>query len=406
MWSHLFSLVAGSILILIASGISNASGVGGGLLILPILYVVMRFYPNEAIPLSKVIIFFGSLAAFIQNIKLQRPGRNSKAFDYNIIILCSPNLLLGTALGITLYGIIPITLIIVLLGLLLVFYAYQTFNNYRFTYNEEITYGVMAYPNNDPSNLNQNNTGNNASTNQVLSDEVNNIITNERYLFRWDKLQYVAIPYGIAVFIAFLRETFVSPCGLFYWMLIIIFAAVVIFYDYTGMKNVKGDFLYKNSINFPFDNKDIKWDNNTIYKLFIVSFAAGFLAGAVGIGGGVIIGPILANLAIYPVVCSVNTNVLVFINTSAVAMQFLFFNILNYSYGLITVISAAVGSFFTTMYVNKLILRTGRQSLIYLLLFSVVAISAVILPLTSIIRLFSDLFNGREILYFNMECDP
>ena len=393
----------GCILIFIVSGISNASGLGGGLLILPILYIVMRFYPNEAIPLSKVIIFFGSFASLIQNIKLQRPGRNSKAFDYNIIILCSPNLLFGTALGITLYGIMPTTLIIILLGLLLAFYAYQTFNNYRIVYNEELNFGVMAYPNNDPSNLNANN---NNSTNQVLSDEVNNIINNDKYLFRWDKLQYIIIPYGVAVLIAFLRETFISPCGLFYWMLIILFAAIVIFYDYSGMRNVKGDFLYRTSINFPFDNKDIKWDTNTIYKLFIASFFAGFLAGAIGIGGGVILGPILANLAIYPVVCAVNTNALVLINSSAVAIQFLFFNILNYSYGLITVISAAAGSFLITMYINGYVTRTGRQSLIYLLLFAVVAASAVVLPITSVFRLFSDMANGREILYFNMECNP
>lgn len=406
MWSHFGSMLFGSILIFIASGIANASGLGGGLLILPILYVVMRFYPNEAIPLSKMILLFGSLASFIQNAKTKRPGRNSKALDYDIISLCAPNLLFGTTLGITLYGILPVTLILVLLGLLLCFYAFQTFVLFRQKYSDELNFGVNNNEPNLDSQANPNTELNNVNQNQEYSDEVYNIIDKERYLFRWDKLQFIAIPFGITIFIALLRETFVSPCSLFYWMLIIIFAAVVAFYDYSGLRNVKGEYLYKKSINFPFDNHDIQWNNLAIYKLFIVSFAAGFLAGGLGIGGGVIIGPILSTLEIYPVVCMVNTNTLVFINSSAVAVQFFFFNILNYGYAFFTVIFGAAGSFLAVMFLNRYILKTGRQSIIYGLLFISVAASAVILPFTSVIRLFSDIFSGRKILEFNLECDP
>ena len=46
----------------------------------------MNFYPHEAIPISKIVIFAGALTSFIQNTKVKRPGRNSKALNYNLVI--------------------------------------------------------------------------------------------------------------------------------------------------------------------------------------------------------------------------------------------------------------------------------------------------------------------------------
>ena len=79
----------------------------------------MHFYTHEAIPLSKIVIFFGSLSSFFLNLKLTHPIRNTKALDFNMIILICPNLLMGTVLGVTLNKILPNVIIIFLLTILL-----------------------------------------------------------------------------------------------------------------------------------------------------------------------------------------------------------------------------------------------------------------------------------------------
>ena len=50
-------VIIGFLSIFIAAGMSNASGLGGGLLFIPVLLLIMNFYPHEAIPISKMVIF-------------------------------------------------------------------------------------------------------------------------------------------------------------------------------------------------------------------------------------------------------------------------------------------------------------------------------------------------------------
>ena len=102
-----WEVLIGFLSIFIAAGMSNASGLGGGLLFIPVLLLIMNFYPHEAIPISKIVIFAGALTSFIQNIKVKRPGRNTKALNYNLVIVNAPNLLIGTVLGVTLNKILP-----------------------------------------------------------------------------------------------------------------------------------------------------------------------------------------------------------------------------------------------------------------------------------------------------------
>src|SRR4051812_14253393 len=89
--------------IIIASALSNAGGIGGGGLFLPILILLLDFYAREAIPISNLMIFVGALTAFIINLRLNHPTRkNALCIDYNIAIIITPMLLLGTKIGVTL----------------------------------------------------------------------------------------------------------------------------------------------------------------------------------------------------------------------------------------------------------------------------------------------------------------
>jgi uncharacterized membrane protein YfcA len=99
--------------------------IGGGLFI-PILIIIMEFYTHEAIPISKLMIFAGSLTTFILNLKLKHPSRNSICLDYNISILFVPMLLLGTVIGVSLNKVMPSFMILILLTFVLVINTYKT----------------------------------------------------------------------------------------------------------------------------------------------------------------------------------------------------------------------------------------------------------------------------------------
>ena len=380
---------------------SNASGLGGGLLFIPVLLLILNFYPHEAIPISKIVIFAGALTSFIQNTKVKRPHRNSKALNYNLIIVNTSNLLLGTVFGVTLNKILPNTLILFLLCILLFYYSYKTFKTFLKLYNEEANTDLhsMSSQMNSISPRNSNN-----DINQPI-DQVEREIYKDQFLLRWDKLQFILFPFLIMAILSILRESnIVSKCSLLYWVLIILFALTVIIFDYFVLLHIEKEYNYRKLINFPYDAKDINWTRDTIIKLNAIGFIAGFIAGTIGIGGGVVLGPILLDLGIHPIVGTVTTNFLVLITSSSTTFQFILFEMLNFQYGFLCIIFSALGSYCGTYLVNNYVKNTGKQSFIVLILFFVVVISAVVLPLSSLINIFNDYRKGIDIFEFDSLC--
>jgi len=110
----------GLILIVFGSALSNAGGIGGGGLLIPILLLVLNFYTHEAIPISKLMIFTGALTSFILGFRQKHPTRNSITIDYNIPLLLVPMLLFGTMVGVTLNKVTPPWIILISLTAVLI----------------------------------------------------------------------------------------------------------------------------------------------------------------------------------------------------------------------------------------------------------------------------------------------
>ena len=375
---------------------SNASGLGGGLLFIPVLLLIMNFYPHEAIPISKIVIFAGALTSFMQNTRVKRPGRNTKALNYNLVIVNAPNLLIGTVLGVTLNKILPNAIILFLLCLLLFFYSYKTFKTFLKLYREESS-GELHSLSSQYNTISHNNNDINLQEERPIESE----LFKDQFLLRWDKLKYILVPFLIMAGLSILRESeIVSKCSSVYWVLMFAFLIIVLFYDYYIINHIETEFSYRKIINFPYDERDIIWTRPTIIKLAFIGLVAGFVAGVIGIGGGVVLGPILLDLGIHPIVGSVTTNMLVLITSSSTTFQFILFKMLNLQYGIICIIFSALGSYCGTYLVNTYVKKTGKQSFIVLVLFCVVIVSAIVLPLSSLLNIIDDYKKGYNIFEF------
>ena len=112
--------------IILGSALSNAGGIGGGGLLIPLLILVFNFYTHEAIPISKLMIFAGAVTSFILGFRQKHPFRESITIDYNIPFLLVPMLLFGTMVGVTLNKVTPPWVILISLTLILVINTYKT----------------------------------------------------------------------------------------------------------------------------------------------------------------------------------------------------------------------------------------------------------------------------------------
>jgi len=80
-----------------------AGGIGGGGIIVPINLIFLNFAFSNAVALSKISIFAGSLIRYISETCLKSPlkGEEQKPLvDYYTAMILEPPLLAGTVLGV------------------------------------------------------------------------------------------------------------------------------------------------------------------------------------------------------------------------------------------------------------------------------------------------------------------
>jgi len=94
-----------------------AGGIGGGGIYVTVLMVAGRLSVHDAVPLSKSIVFFGSLSSLALNLKKSFVGetRTHTLIDYGIVRVIVPSALIGTYLGVLLNRRLPSSIVIALL---------------------------------------------------------------------------------------------------------------------------------------------------------------------------------------------------------------------------------------------------------------------------------------------------
>merc|ERR1719420_1642394 len=94
----------------LAGLLCSAGGIGGGGVYVTMLMVVGRLAPRDAVPLSKAIVFLGSIASLMLNLrKMAKPSSapTKSLIDYNICRIVVPSSLLGTLIGVLFNHLAP-----------------------------------------------------------------------------------------------------------------------------------------------------------------------------------------------------------------------------------------------------------------------------------------------------------
>ena len=102
-------------LILFLSGVlCSAAGIGGGGVYVAVLMLAGSLSPHDAVPLSKAIVFFGSLSSLFVNMRRIMQSNQASVIDFDVCRLVVPCALAGTYLGVLLnwhtadYGIVVV----------------------------------------------------------------------------------------------------------------------------------------------------------------------------------------------------------------------------------------------------------------------------------------------------------
>jgi len=115
-----FEVLVCCVALFFAGILCSAGGIGGGGIYVTVLMVFGQLEVVDAVPLSKAVVFFGSISSLILNMRKSVSSSSTKTLiDYNICRLVVPAALLGTYAGVFLNWLLPGWIIVLLLTVIL-----------------------------------------------------------------------------------------------------------------------------------------------------------------------------------------------------------------------------------------------------------------------------------------------
>lgn len=390
--------------IFFASALAAAAGTGGGGMFVPLLVSLSSLKAENAVPLSQSMILCGSII----NMSCFLSGRHPKfprmpVIDYDCVVLFEPMLVLGVMTGVMMNQMSPQWLLLVLLILTLALALWRTgkkgiqqLQNERKAH-QAAAEAAAAAPAKAPSSATLQKT---KSTVDGDSLDVFVELTNKK---GWQVV-------GIAtIWVIMLASCFhgLPPCSAKFLAFLIGLALVLVVLTLVvGTQLISDNDKIEKGLLVSDNKNPIDWmAGGTLAAYFnypAVAFTAGFLGGLLGIGGGIIMGPVLVEVGMHSEAVQATSAAFVFLSSSLATIQFarLGQHVWHYTiwYGAVCTLATILGQYLCDEYVRK----RGMYSLITLAITGVLAASLIALTIIGTMQVTEDIVLGRQ-MWFSSE---
>jgi len=314
-----FAICLSTVGTVLAVALCSGGGIGGGGILVPLYILLDGLDEHHAIPLSKVVIFGAAFTDFWLYRGLRHPLQKWRSLiDYDLAVLMEPLILFGTVVGVLLNIVLPTLVIGVLLIVLLTYTAYRMFAKAKQIRDKEKI--ISASRKSRASQIQAVNQQPLLSAAHQDSDEPAQEDPRwQKYPF--DKNIWLVLSWGSILTCAVLKNGLVS-CGSYqYWLLEWAPAPLlaVITY-YYGRRLIRE---HKDRLSNSYVKGDIQWNSNNVIKYPAMSSIAGVAAALLGVGGGMVTGPLMLELGVLPEVSRVTSAYMILFTSSCTSMQYL-----------------------------------------------------------------------------------
>ncbi|XP_044978609.1 sulfite exporter TauE/SafE family protein 3-like isoform X2 [Hordeum vulgare subsp. vulgare] len=285
--------VLGSFIGFFGAALGSIGGVGGGGIFVPMLTLIVGFDTKSATAMSKCMITGAAVSTVYCNLKLKHPTLNMPMIDYDLALLIQPMLMMGVSIGVICNVIFPDWLVTVLFIILSLVTSTKAFLKGVETWKKETLMKREAAVKKSKQSSDEIEytppTGSDAIAEpRAPSDEAVSI---------WKNIYWKEFGLLIFVWVAILTlqvaMNYTATCSTMYWvfsLLQIPVSAGVSVYQAVGL--VQGKRVISSRANTKASLK------SHIVLIYFFGVSAGVLAGLLGLGGGVIMGPLFLELGL------------------------------------------------------------------------------------------------------------
>jgi uncharacterized membrane protein YfcA len=340
----------GFIVLFIASSISSAAGIGGGLLNMAILQSIFQYSLNDAKVYSLSCILGNTLLQVLINSQKRHPNDNSKPIvHWNLLLVLLPAEISGSNLGVLLSNSFSLsfhyllTIIILIFALIIsskkCFYLFEMENN-RFNNNININQSSLGINEiegsyisrnsqlNEPLHIESMNSNGSSFVASLTGAGIVDVsedsltIINEsipKLILPWNQIIIVLFMWSLFI-MGFITSSMYDTCSILTLIILLIlyvFLTIQVLLSISYLNKYQLDNLSSSSY-----CNDIDWTSNYCYSIPFISFIIGTLTSILGFGGGELMGPYLLSLKVLPIVSTSTSGMLSYLNTFSNVIHF------------------------------------------------------------------------------------
>ncbi|KAL7511002.1 hypothetical protein ACHAXN_007916 [Cyclotella atomus] len=357
-------------------------------------------------------------AAYLDEGDGKRKFYTRPVIDYDMALFLAPMEMAGAVLGVIFQRLFPDWLFVSLAAIVLGFTSYKTFQKFiskrKKDKEERATFLRLSMAESSRINTEHNTehegTDNTETANGTIemtnlenaaefkkmdsseSDEDDPIeLEKRRHFLQDDSRQYPRekISYLILLWIGLTVITFLkggkgvdSVIGVtckdpgYYVLLAAQFLWTLGFAAFFGVKNMKMT-QAKQAVNYPFLETDVLWDAKGVTHYAGVTFVAGVVAGLIGIGGGMVLGPLMLVMGVHPSVSTATTASMILLTSSSVAVMFVMSGLVPWEYAIYFFSICLVGAYIGKTKIDAHVKRTGMASILIGCLAAIIGLATV-----------------------------
>lgn len=179
----------------------------------------------------------------------------------------------------------------------------------------------------------------------------------------------------------------IQACSVGYWIFELFFALTFLVVAILTLIYLVKVTEKKQRLGYKFDPTDTIWNYRSSTKIALVALVAGLLAGMLGIGGGLVMNPVMLELGVLPEISTATSSSLVFFTSSIAVIVFASGGAIDPEYGGFLFALAFVGSLIGVLVIKRIVTRSGRTSILVLLLAIILGLAAFIIVLYGSLRM-------------------
>lgn len=375
--------ILGLIAIVVAVTFANAASTGGGSFYVISIMFFFQFDLAVTSALSNSIICVSAIMRFLVLLKERHPVKDTPLVDYNLVMLFLPSSLLGTKIGVLAFMIFPEALLMIITGIAFFVMAIMMVKNSWkkiFSVQENLLIEQII----------QEKFERDLQIRRISRNhpDILQIIEEEKSIMPFGKLLYFILVMILMVVLNNLQaDKNIKKCSPSYWGVLFLFIATSLVLTLFAVSVIKSQHNRKEECGYNRISKnEIVLNSRRILIILLVSFSIGVISAGAGIGGTLMMVPILLQIGYSPEVASTSSLFSVIFKSFSTVFLYYLEGKLYIQYvlwfNLFTIIVTSIITYRLFAYIK----RTGKSYIIVLFLAIVLFVCAFMLPINIIYK--------------------